>query len=35
MVHQLEVGVIEQAQDVVFATGEEIIETDDIVAIAQ
>ncbi len=35
MVHQLELGVIERAQEVVFGAGEEIIETDDIVAIAQ
>ena len=35
MAHQLEARVIKQMQDVVFRAGEEVIQTDDIVAVVQ
>ena len=33
MAHQLEVRVIEQVKDVVFAAGEEVIDADDVTAL--
>jgi len=31
--HELEVGVVEQMQDVVFGAGEEVVDADDVVPV--